>query len=198
MGYTSYFVGDTLNACHTLLKYFQFNEKDYSAWNVLGLALEAQTKYKDSEKAFSKCIELLEQECKDKPAEPCEHQFGYVKTTPSIVFPHEMPALKNLLILARVNRARVLNKLGEHSKALEEYQLCKKDLGETMDFGVYKGLGLTYYHLKQYKEATKYLLMLYEHEKTPPAEKEASLVLLGKVFYFMQDFESSKKYFLKW
>ncbi|KAL9656572.1 hypothetical protein ABK040_012155 [Willaertia magna] len=199
LAYTSLLSKDSLYTVQSIMKYFQFNSSDYSAYNILGVALELQQQYEKSLEAFEKAENLLAQQ-KDKNSKQQEIKLGLSNDTSSIVFQEDdLFSVDNMLYLVRVNKARVLCKLSKYAEANSVYELCKQLSGD--DMGIVFGSAVSNCYSTDSNISIKSLQTALENSKKKlqeGEEQEGRIIeiynLFAKVFYKQKDYKKAKEY----
>ena len=180
---------DCLKSIHSLTKYLQFSEKDFSAWNLLGLVLEKQKKFEKATFAFKKCVEYLSSYESDYALT----QSGYVSNSNTIT--DSKQSLSDFHKLANINLARCYFK----SKKFEEsYKIYLKCIAfASKDIGVLHYFSLVCFELKKFDESISHLKESLEISQDDE-DKAILFNLLGIIYFKINKPTEAIKYLQQW
>jgi tetratricopeptide (TPR) repeat protein len=179
---------DCLKSIHALTKYLQFNEKDFTAWNLLGLVLEEQGKVDKAKFAFKKCVDFLSA----FESNELLKESGYVKNSNTIS--DSQQSLSELYKLANINLARCYFKSKNYEESYSIYLKCIQFAPK--DIGVLHYFALVCFELKKFDESISRLkesLDICTNE-----DKPTLLNLLGIISFKINDPNGSMKYLQQW
>lgn len=198
LGYTAFINSQFQISSTAMFKYLQFYDNDPDAYNLLGLALEAQGKYVEAEEVLRTCCLLLEQKDGMMKQDACDGaDRGLVIHESSIVFRgHKSMSSNAELTLARVNYARVLRVLERYSEAYDLYaNHILPHVPLVNEAAVKIDMALCCFHMKKLEESFRLLkesIQCSVHA-VDSTRTEQAMLLQAKLQYHVGDKDATNR-----